>query len=158
MMIPSSLFVRPAAALLALLAVGLATPPAAASETACVNPRHAGIKAAAETWTLAGDEAALARDLDAYAVQAGLSVGGGAIGDPGRDTLWFRHISLQSPRYSVVLTATFDSRNRAVGLSVERTCINEARPEAWAPYWRGLLSYLRARDYVVRPVGAGRRR
>jgi hypothetical protein len=144
--------------MLQLLAAGLGAVPAAAAETACVNPRHAGIKAEAQTWPPGGDEAVLARDLHAFAVRNGLHVGGGAIGDPGRDTLWFRHIGLQSPRYSVVLTATLDSRSRAVGLSVERTCINEARPEPWAPYWRGLLSYLRARDYVVRPVGAGRRR
>jgi hypothetical protein len=138
---------------LALLAGGLAALPAAATQTVCSNPRRAGVRAAARTWQIAGGEAALVRTLNAFAGQAGLDVSGvGVRAAPSEGGWRTNEVILQSPRYTLALTIAIDSRRRAVALWVARTCINDARLEAWAPYWRGLLSYLRARGYRVDPA------
>jgi hypothetical protein len=148
----SSPFLR-AGAVLALLAGGLAAWPAAATQTVCSNPRRAGVRAAAWTWRIAGGEAALVRALHAFAGQAGLSVSGvGVRAAPGKGDWRVNLVILQSPRYTLALMIEIDSRRRAVALRVERTCINDAPIEAWAPYWRGLLSCLRARGYSVSPA------
>lgn len=130
-----------------------------AGDSTCSHPRRAGVRAAAEAQWPAGGEATLARDIDAFASEAGFQNSGVDAWSGSNEPHWnARDFVLNSPRNTVSLVIQFDTRRRAIRLRVERDCFDDSPLEDWRPYWSRLLAYLRARNYVVRPVSRPRRR
>lgn len=127
-------------------------------DSRCSNPSQEGVRARAETRVPPGGEAALRRDVEAFLAEAGLR--GGAVegwsgsNEPSYHTIGF---ILYSPRNTVVLQISFDSRSSTIRLRVERNCFDDSPLEDWRPYWSQLIRHLRARNYVVRPTSRSRR-
>lgn len=128
-------------------------------DSTCSNPRQAGVRAAAETRVPTGGEPVLTRDVEAFMVETGLQGGAGEGWSGSNEPSWHtKHFILHSPRNTVVLQIGFDTRRDTIRLRVERNCFDDSPLKDWRPYWSRLISHLRARNYVVRPVSRLRRR
>ena len=139
----------------------LVSPPLATEELAvrgvgdsrCSRPRREGVRRAARAPVPPGGEAQLVRDVEAFRAETSLR-GGGVEGWSGsNEPSWHTNIFiLHSPRNTVVLQVSFDTRRDTIMLRVERTCFDDSPLEDWRPYWSRLVSYLRALGYDVRPI------
>lgn len=100
----------------------------------------------------AGGEAELVRDLDAFAADAGLSVNGSASVPTPAEPWHVNDVMLLSPHATVMLLIKIDTRRSNVPFRAVRTCLDDSPLDAWQPYWSRFVAFLRAHNYVVRPV------
>lgn len=128
-------------------------------DSRCSHPRRAGARAAAETRVPPGGEAALVRDVEAFKAATDLRGGSVEAWSGSNEPYWHTNaFILRSPRNTVVLDISFDTRRDTINLRVERTCFDDSPLEDWRPYWSRLIGYLRARNYIVRPTRVNQRR
>jgi hypothetical protein len=116
----------------------------------CSDPRRAGPLAAMELRLRKGGYLRLERQLSDFAERhAGMSVSSSMMTDPEKpQPYWTRNVTLQSPQFSVAISASTASWSRTARLVVARTCVSDAT-EDWHPYWARLRTYLRRRGYVI---------
>lgn len=101
----------------------------------------------------------MVRDVEAFKAETGLRGGLGQGWSGSNEPYWYTsNFILHSPRNTVVLQISFDTRRDTVRLRVERTCFDDSPLEDWRPYWSRLVSHLRARNYDVRPIRWARQR
>jgi hypothetical protein len=115
--------------------------------SSCSDPSRAKILETATILLPSDDIGELEKSFDASSKRIGMTTW--AVGSELHGKVLSKTLGLQSPKYSVSITADWKPGDHHALLKVERTCINDDL-EPWEGFWSGLRGELAEAGYQLR--------